>query len=431
VAKYALVQAGFGAPERQSRWKIGFRLILAIPIDIWLFVLSVWGFFLIIIGWFCALVLGRLPFAIAQYLSNLIVRQTRANSYAFLMNDAYPPFSAKADFGVNVMIPITKVRRWAVLFRYILLVPAGLVQGVVTVGLSICSIFIWLIVLVKGEMPLSLFGAIAAVLRFQARTSAYALMLTGKYPGELFGEKALETEQPPQMSADATSPELSMPPAAESAAPASPVAAETSDDAVTAAIPEGVPEVESSLAPGAPTGTPTIFSSDESTMNSEPPRTARLVLSRASKRILVVFITVGVLGYAAYGVIDVKLLHNAGSLTALESANNVVVGELNAATTQSASCTLGQNACLQQYYRAAANDFLGFEQMVSLISFPASAHADAVRLLNSTAAFYTQLNLMSANGNTITPAQTSQLHTLGTAFDTDYAQLVTDLSPSI
>ncbi len=190
------VQAGFGAPERQSRWKIGFRLILAIPIDLWLFVLSVWGFILIIVGWFCALVLGRLPFAIAQYLSNLIVRQTRANSYAFLMNDAYPPFSAKADFGVNVMIPITKVRRWAVLFRYILLLPAGLVQGVVTVGLSICSIFIWLIVLVKGEMPLSLFGAIAAVLRFQARTSAYALMLTGKYPGELFGEKSLETEEP-------------------------------------------------------------------------------------------------------------------------------------------------------------------------------------------------------------------------------------------
>lgn len=133
MAKYALVQAGFGAPERQSRWKIGFRFILAIPIDLWLFVLSVWGVFLIIIGWFCALVLGRMPFAIAQYLSNLIVRQTRANSYIYLMNDAYPPFSAKADFGVNVMIPITKVRRFAVLFRYILLFPAFLVQGLVTV----------------------------------------------------------------------------------------------------------------------------------------------------------------------------------------------------------------------------------------------------------------------------------------------------------
>ncbi len=200
---------------------------------------------------------------------------------------------------------------------------------------------------------------------------------------------------------------------------------------VTSEIAEGVPDMDSALSPGAPTGMPTMFPSDDSTTDSEPPRTARLVLSRASKRILVVFIIVGVLGYAAYGVIDAKLIHNAGSLTALENANNVAVRELNAATTQSATCTLGQNACLQQYYRAAANDFLGFEQTVSLISFPTSAHADAVRLLNGAAAFYTQLNLMSADTNTITPAQTSQLHTLGTAFDTDYAQLVADLSPSI
>lgn len=431
MAKYALVQAGFGAPERQSRWKIGFRFILAIPIDLWLFVLSIWGVFLIIIGWFCALVLGRLPFAIAQYLSNLIVRQTRANSYIYLMNDAYPPFSAKADFGVNVMIPITKVRRFAVLFRYILLIPAGLVQGLVTSGLSICSIFIWLIVLVKGEMPLSLFGAIAAVLRFQARTSAYAMMLTGKYPGELFGEKAQETEGPFDAPDVAASPELSTPQVPETVAPTSAVAAETSDDALTSEIPGGVAEVGPSLTPGAPTGTPTTFYSSESTTDSERPRTARLVLSRASKRILVIFIIIGVLGYAAYGVIDVTFLHNVGSLTALENANNVVVGELNAAKAQSASCTLGPNTCLQQYYHSAANDFYGFERAVSVISFPASAQTDATRLLNDTAAFYMQLNLMSVASNTITPAQTNQLQTLGTKFDADYAQLISDLSPSI
>ena len=428
MARYALVQAGFGAPRRQNRWKVAFRYILAIPLIVWVFLRSIAVVVLVIIGWFGALLMGHLPQRIARALSNYLIYQTRVNSYLYLMNDTYPPVSTTAEFDVNLEIPVSTVRRWAVLFRFIMLIPANLVNGLVTVGLSISSVFIWLIVLVKGEMPLPLFGAVAAVLRFSARTSAYALMLTGKYPGELFGEKPLATEGLSERLQEATSPELPTAETPESATMTAPVAADTMTSQVTSEAPD---DEERSEAPGAPTGSPTIFPSSESSSDGDPPRTARLVLSQGSKRILVIFIILGVLGWAADGVIYAKVLSNVGSLTSLENANNELAVGVNAAKAQSASCTLGQNVCLQQYYRQVSNDFYVFEGTVSLISFPASARTDASRLLEDSAAFYSQLQRMSAPGTTITQAETNRLETAGNNFDTAYAQLVSDLSPSI
>jgi hypothetical protein len=111
---------------------------------------------LVIIGWFAALIKGRLPRSFASFLSNYVIYQTRVYSYLWLMNDAYPPFSAKASFDVNVDIPVGNVRRLAVLFRLVLLIPAQIVNSLVSLGLAVAGVFIWLIVLVSGSMPLSL-----------------------------------------------------------------------------------------------------------------------------------------------------------------------------------------------------------------------------------------------------------------------------------
>jgi hypothetical protein len=82
-----------------------------------------------------------------------------------------------------------RLNRMAVLFRLFLLIPCGIVNNVVTYGaLTIFQFVNWVIVLLKGRMPDTIYQALSAVLRYQLRVIGFAVMLTSAYPGELFGD---------------------------------------------------------------------------------------------------------------------------------------------------------------------------------------------------------------------------------------------------
>jgi hypothetical protein len=59
-------------PERQERWTVLLRLILAIPHLVALFFLSIALVVVVVIGWFAALVLGRLPGWAHQFSSDYL-----------------------------------------------------------------------------------------------------------------------------------------------------------------------------------------------------------------------------------------------------------------------------------------------------------------------------------------------------------------------
>ena len=83
-----------------------------------------------------------------------------------------------------------RLNRAAVFFRYFLGIPAGLLAGIVLVGASTLMAFIaWLIALVAGQLPPSLYLAYVAVIRFMTRYYSYLWMLTPAYPGGLYGDK--------------------------------------------------------------------------------------------------------------------------------------------------------------------------------------------------------------------------------------------------
>src|SRR5262249_57765509 len=104
-----------------------------------------------------------------------------------------PPFSLDdADYPIRVAVQPGQLNRLAVLFRFFLLIPCWIVQGVVTYGATTIFLFVtWVIVLVTGRMPDSIHQALSAVLRYQVRTLGFALMLTSAYPGGLFGDPEL------------------------------------------------------------------------------------------------------------------------------------------------------------------------------------------------------------------------------------------------
>jgi hypothetical protein len=77
-------------PARQSRWKTGFRIILAIPA---LIVGTALGYGLAvaaILTWFVALFRGAAPWGLRNYSAYSLRYQAQTNAYLALLTDAYP-----------------------------------------------------------------------------------------------------------------------------------------------------------------------------------------------------------------------------------------------------------------------------------------------------------------------------------------------------
>ncbi|MFJ6617876.1 DUF4389 domain-containing protein [Kitasatospora sp. NPDC091335] len=178
------------APGPQNRWTVLLRALLLIPQFVVVWVLSVVAFFVTVIGWFGALVLGRLPGFVADYLSAFLPYDTRVTAYLMLTVDRYPPFRFEApEYPVQVGLRPGELNRLAVLFRIILVIPASIVQGLVYAGWWMAAFVLWLVVLILGRMPQPLYEATTAILRYRMRYTAYLVMLSSAYPKGLFGEE--------------------------------------------------------------------------------------------------------------------------------------------------------------------------------------------------------------------------------------------------
>jgi hypothetical protein len=186
----APVLVAFAGPGPQSRMTVAFRLFLAIPQFIVLWALAIAAYVITIVGWFAALFTGRLPAFAADFLTGFLRWQTRVFGYTILLTDEYPPFALEdADYPIRVAVRPGRLNRLAVLLRFFLLIPAWIVQAVVAYGaLTVVQFVSWLIVLISGQMPYTLYQALAAVLRYQARVFGFACMLTSAYPGGLYGD---------------------------------------------------------------------------------------------------------------------------------------------------------------------------------------------------------------------------------------------------
>jgi Domain of unknown function (DUF4389) len=188
----APIQLAVAERTGQRRLTVLLRIVLLIPQWIALWALGIAAEVIAVIGWFGALFTGRLPQFAEAYLSGYLHWQVRVSAYQVLLTDAYPPFTlGDSDYPVRVAIPPAgPLNRLAVLFRLILAVPAAIVSGLLVWGGWTIILFIaWLIMLVTGTMPASLYQAYAAVLRYSTRYLGYLLMLTSEYPSEIFGDR--------------------------------------------------------------------------------------------------------------------------------------------------------------------------------------------------------------------------------------------------
>lgn len=230
-------------PERRNRLTVFFRLLTAIP---GILVGIVWGIaaaVCVLIAWFAILFTGRWPQGLYTFTRGATQYFTRLNAYIYLLTDDFPPFDTgdHPEYPVRLLIPedAGPQNRLTVLFRIILYIPVYIINYVLTIVAYLCAFVMWFAALFTGRSPDALHNGLVFTLGYSARASAYALLLTDKWP-------PITDEGPAAVSAGASYGSLSSPPPP----PPPPVAGR--DEPVVAPPPPGVPDAPAPPPPPPP-----------------------------------------------------------------------------------------------------------------------------------------------------------------------------------
>jgi Domain of unknown function (DUF4389) len=415
----APVLVAFAGSASQSRLTVAFRIFMAIPQLIVLWLLGIAAIVITIIGWFGALFTGRLPVFAADFLTGYLRWLSRVYAYNYLLTDVYPPFTLDdADYPVRLAVMPGRLNRLAVLFRFFLLIPCWIVQAVVTYGaLTIFMFVTWLIVLIRGQMPDSIHQALAAVLRYQVRTLGFALMLTSVYPGGLFGDPVPPGSWSPTGPGYAAQPGYGDPQPGygdpqQGYGPPQPEYAQ--------------PEYAQPGYAQAGYGAPAAATADGPSW--------RLVLSGTARRLVVLFIVLGVLLAAVNGVVQGALASNrVSAVTAAEQVAadvSPVRTVLNNYSTSEQACK-GQLNCVEALDKKVAGTLTTFAGQLRGIAMPSQATAANAALasaVSDTAVIFVKLGTATSATQYISEAQSSGLPQAVSRINQAYDNLGTALS---
>ena len=109
----------------------------------------------------------------------------RIAAYFFLMQDDYPSTDQAQSVQITVPYPEVKndLKRWMPLVKWILVIPHIIVLVFLFIGVIFSTIFALLAILLTGKYPQEIFNFVEGFLRWTLRVSAYALLLTtDEYP---------------------------------------------------------------------------------------------------------------------------------------------------------------------------------------------------------------------------------------------------------
>lgn len=196
-------------PVQQNRWKVGFRLVLAVPV---LFLLTAFlgsagsfnpssgtessGIGLLVaaafLGWFFALARGRMPRGLRDLVAYGLSYAAQVWAYMTLLTDRYPcsdPLTAIGPLPVRED-PIRlessddlRRNRLTVFFRLLLVIPHLIWLVLWGIVAAFAAIGNWFATLFTGTSPAGLHGFLASYLRYQLHVGAYLYLVGNPFPG--------------------------------------------------------------------------------------------------------------------------------------------------------------------------------------------------------------------------------------------------------
>jgi uncharacterized protein DUF4389 len=441
------VRMAFAGPAPQRRLTVFFRILMMIPQLIVLYFVGIAAEVVLVIGWFAALFIGRLPGFAADFLAGYVRWQARVAAYGILLTDKYPPFAlAHDDYPVQVAFSPGRLNRLAVLFRIFLVIPAAIVTGVLAYGAFTIVLFVtWLIVLVRGAMPPALYQAYAAVLRYSTRYYGYFFMLTAEYPGGLFGDRASTAYVPAGQPAPAPQP----------GTPGAPEASAYGIPAYPPPVSESAPPAGYGAPPAygaeAPFGAPPAYGAEapygaQAYGYGAPPAAPgasqwQLILTNSARRLVGMFIGLGVVLLIAYVllfalVIGGGAVNRAVALSEVNSAYSKFSASASSFASATAACqnSSQQLTCVTSADRTIAGSLGTFADAVRSIDMPAGTATTQANQLASVASQAQQALEQLGNSTSVSQyeqiVQSTHLQSLLSQLDRDYLALGRTLAGS-
>ena len=168
---------------RRNRLTVFFRLLLAIPHLIWFALWGIIALLALIVNWFATLFAGRSPEGLHNFLATYLRYQTHVYAYVLLIADPFPGFGGQPGYPIDLEVDgPERQNRLTVAFRVILAIPAYIISGIMGYLNRALAVFSWFVALIMGRVPEVMRNFAAFALRYEQQTTAYAYLLTQRYP---------------------------------------------------------------------------------------------------------------------------------------------------------------------------------------------------------------------------------------------------------
>jgi hypothetical protein len=196
----------------RSRLTVFFRLLLAIPLFVWVTLRGVAAFVVGFVNWLAVVIQGEVPESLHDFVAAYVRYATQVSAYVFLAANPYPWFRVQEDYPVDLEIARPERQgRWGGFFRLLLALPPLLLatvlgggftngsgQGSWTTsgdeeaivwsasafgGAAAASAFLaWFAIVLRARAPRGLRDLVAYCIGYGAQAGGYLLLLTPRYP---------------------------------------------------------------------------------------------------------------------------------------------------------------------------------------------------------------------------------------------------------
>jgi hypothetical protein len=172
--------------ERRSRWRTGFRFIVAIP---WLLLGGAYvtgAFIVALMAWFAIVFTGRYPAGLYSFNAGVLRFVARANAFLYLQTDEWPPFAFEEAPGYPIRAPVNapleRYSRAKTGFRLILGFPVMFMLYLIGSLYPLVATIAWFHIVFTGRTASGTHNALSYGLAYQLRATAYFLLVTETLP---------------------------------------------------------------------------------------------------------------------------------------------------------------------------------------------------------------------------------------------------------
>jgi magnesium-transporting ATPase (P-type) len=117
------------------------------------------------------------------FIASYVRYQTHVNAYLALAANPFPSFTGAPGYPIDLTVaPPDRQSRLTVLFRFFLAIPAFIFVSIVQWIGQIVTVIAWFVCLITGRMPQGMRAFLVYWIRFNAQTTGYLCLLTGRYP---------------------------------------------------------------------------------------------------------------------------------------------------------------------------------------------------------------------------------------------------------